>query len=75
MVVADLEPKWWKEIFGSLPELVFITKLNHDEVHYFDGEELERLKYRKIFEAIGQEPEFDPVMHFNLKLLSNYLLV
>ena len=71
MVIADLEPNWWDDIFDGLPELVLITKLNRNEAHYFDGKELDKIKYRSIFEAIGKEPEYEPVMHLDLKLLRN----
>ena len=70
MIVADLEPNWWHDIFDGLPELTFITKLKRDEVHYFEGKELEKFNYLSIFEAVGKEPEYKPVMHFDLNLLS-----
>jgi hypothetical protein len=71
MVIADLEPNQWHDIFDGLPELVFITKLKRDEVHYFEAKELEKFNYLSVFEAVGKEPNYQPVMHFDLKLLRN----
>jgi len=71
MIVADLEPNQWHDIFDGLPELVFITKLKRDEVHYFEAKELVYYNYRTVFEAVGKEPNYQPVMHLDLKLLRN----
>ena len=71
MIVADLEPNWWHDIFDGLPELTLITKLKRDEVHYFEGKELENFNYLSVFEAVGKEPNYQPVMHFDLELLRN----
>ena len=69
MIVADLEPNWWHDIFDGLPELTLITKLKRDEVHYFEGKELENFNYLSVFEAVGREPNYVPVMHLDLNLL------
>jgi len=71
MIVADIEPNQWHDIFDGLPELVFITKLKRDEVHYFEGKDLEKFNYLSVFEAVGKEPNYQPVMHFDLNLLRN----
>ena len=71
IIVADLEPNQWHDIFDGLPELVFITKLKRDEVHYFEAKELEKFNYLSVFEAVGKEPNYQPVMHLDLKLLRN----
>ena len=71
IIVADLEPNWWHDIFDGLPELVFITKLKRDEVHYFEAKELEKFNYLSVFEAVGKDPNYQPVMHFDLNLLRN----
>lgn len=73
IVIADLEPNWWQDIFGSLPEFVYITNLNKDRFIYSDGEKLDKFLYQKIFEAAGKEPEYQPVTHFDLKLLRNLI--
>ena len=54
MIVADLEPNWWHDIFDGLPELTLITKLKRDEVHYFEAKELEKFNYLSVFEAVGK---------------------
>ena len=71
LIIADLEPNQWHDIFDGLPELVFITKLKRDEVHYFEAKELEKFNYLSVFEAVGKEPNYQPVMHFDLELLRN----
>ena len=71
MIVADLEPNQWHDIFDGLPEVIFIDKLKRDEVHYFEAKELVYYNYRTVFEAVGKEPNYQPVMHFDLKLLRN----
>ena len=71
MIIADLEPNQWHDIFDGLPELVFITKLKRDEVHYFEGKELVYYNYRTVFEVVGKEPNYQPVMQFDLELLRN----
>ena len=71
IIVAELEPNQWHDIFDGLPELVFITKLKRDEVHYFEAKELEKFNYLSVFEAVGKEPNYQPVMHLDLKLLRN----
>lgn len=71
IIVAELEPNQWHDIFDGLPELVFITKLKRDEVHYFEAKELEKFNYLSVFEAVGKEPNYQPVMHFDLELLRN----
>ena len=70
IIVADLAPNWWHDIFDGLPELVFITKLRRDEVHYFEAKELV-YNNLSVFEAVGKEPNYQPVMHFDLELLRN----
>jgi len=71
LIIAELEPNQWHDIFDGLPELVFITKLKRDEVHYFEAKELEKFNYLSVFEAVGKEPNYQPVMHFDLELLRN----
>ena len=71
MIIADLEPNQWHDIFDGLPELVFITKLKRDEVHYFEGKEIVYYNYRTVFEVVGKEPNYQPVMQFDLELLRN----
>jgi len=71
IIVAELEPNQWHDIFDGLPELVFITKLRRDEVHYFEAKELVYYNYLSVFEAVGKEPNYQPVMHFDLELLRN----
>ena len=71
LIIAELEPNQWHDIFDGLPELVFITKLKRDEVHYFEAKELVYYNYRTVFEAVGKEPNYQPVMHFDLELLRN----
>lgn len=71
LIVADLEPNQWHDIFDGMPELVFITKLKRGEVHYFEAKELEKFNYLSVFEAVGKEPNYQPVMHFDLELLRN----
>jgi len=71
MIIADLEPNQWHDIFDGLPELVFITKLKRDEAHYFEGKELVYYNYRTVFEVVGKEPNYQPVMQFDLELLRN----
>ena len=71
IIVADLEPNWWHNIFDGLPDFVFIDKLKRDEVHYIDGVKFDRIKYSTVFEAVGKEPNYQPVMHFDLNLLRN----
>jgi len=71
MIVADLEPNQWHDIFDGLPEVIFIDKLKRDEVHYFEAKELVYYNYLSVFEAVGKEPNYQPVMHFDLKLLRN----
>ena len=71
IIVADLEPNWWHDIFDGLPDFVFIDKLKRNEVHYIDGVKFDRVKYSTVFEAVGQEPNYQPVMHLDLELLRN----
>jgi len=71
MIVADLEPNQWHDIFDGLPEVIFIDKLKRDEVHYFEAKELVYYNYLSVFEAVGKEPNYQPVMHFDLELLRN----
>jgi len=71
MIVADLEPNQWHDIFDGLPEVIFIDKLKRDEVHYFEAKELVYYNYLSVFEAVGKEPNYQPVMHFDLNLLRN----
>ena len=71
IIVADLEPNWWHDIFDGLPDFVFIDKLKRDEVHYIDGVKFDRIKYSTVFEAVGKDPNYQPVMHLDLKLLRN----
>ena len=71
IIVADLEPNQWHDIFDGLPDFVFIDKLKRDEVHYFEAKELVYYNYRTVFEAVGKEPNYQPVMHFDLNLLRN----
>jgi hypothetical protein len=71
IIVADLEPNWWHDIFDELPDFVFIDKLKRNEVHYIDGVKFDRVKYSTVFEAVGQEPNYQPVMQFDLELLRN----
>ena len=71
MIVADLEPNQWHDIFDGLPEVIFIDKLKRDEVHYFEAKELVYYNYLSVFEAVGKEPNYQPVMHLDLKLLRN----
>ena len=71
IIVADLEPNWWHDIFDGLPEVIFIDKLKRDEVHYFEGKEIVYYNYRTVFEAVGKDPNYQPVMHLDLKLLRN----
>jgi hypothetical protein len=71
MIVADLEPNQWHDIFDELPDFVFIDKLKRNEVHYIDGVKFDRVKYSTVFEAVGQEPNYQPVMHLDLELLRN----
>lgn len=73
IIIADLEPNEWNEIFGSLPELVFINKLNRNEIWYFKPKAESIISYIPIFEAVGKEPEYQPVTHLNLKLLKNLI--
>ena len=71
LIIADLEPNQWHDIFDGLPEVIFIDKLKRDEVHYFEGKEIVYYNYRTVFEAVGKEPNYQPVMHFDLELLRN----
>ena len=71
LIIADLEPNQWHDIFDGLPEVIFIDKLKRNEVHYIDGVKFDRVKYSTVFEAVGQEPNYQPVMHLDLELLRN----
>ena len=71
MIVADIEPNQWHDIFDELPDFVFIDKLKRNEVHYIDGVKFDRVKYSTVFEAVGKDPNYQPVMHLDLKLLRN----
>ena len=70
LLVVTLEPEPWNEIFGSLPELLTITKLRKDSVAYVTGDEFFRPEYASIFSAVGQEPNYTPVAVFDLELLN-----
>jgi len=70
LLVVTLEPEPWNEIFGSLPELLAITKLRKDSVTYDTGDEFLRPEYASIFSAVGQEPNYTPVAVFDLELLN-----
>ena len=71
IIVAELEPNQWHDIFDGLPEVIFIDKRKRDEGHYFEGKEIVYYNYRTVFEAVGKEPNYQPVMHLDLKLLRN----
>ena len=62
---------WADEINGKGVIYEMIDENNNRCGYDFEGKELVYYNYRTVFEAVGKEPNYQPVMHLDLELLRN----